>query len=198
MISKIVRRTHMYLALFLTPWMLMYALSTLAMNHRDFFSKRSGEGAISYEKESEQIYRGTWAPDTAPKMKAQQILKSLNMEGRHDVRESQNGKTLTINRHDPVLPRRISFSVADGRLTVERQVFRTVNFLERMHRRSGYDSGYAVDSSWAFAVDLVITAMIFWGLSGLWLWWELRVTRRLGLLCAGLGFGLFGFFLLTI
>ena len=29
--SKIIRRVHMYLALFLAPWMLMYALSTLAM-----------------------------------------------------------------------------------------------------------------------------------------------------------------------
>ena len=28
----------MYLALFLTPWMLMYALSTMAMQHRDLFA----------------------------------------------------------------------------------------------------------------------------------------------------------------
>ena len=34
MFSKILRRTHMYLALFLAPWVLMYALSTAAMNHR--------------------------------------------------------------------------------------------------------------------------------------------------------------------
>ena len=32
--SKIVRRTHMYLALFLAPWMMGYAVSTIAMNHR--------------------------------------------------------------------------------------------------------------------------------------------------------------------
>jgi hypothetical protein len=29
--SRIIRRVHMYLALFLAPWMLIYALSTLAM-----------------------------------------------------------------------------------------------------------------------------------------------------------------------
>jgi hypothetical protein len=39
MISKILRRTHMYLALFLTPWMLIYALSTMAMNHRELFKR---------------------------------------------------------------------------------------------------------------------------------------------------------------
>ena len=198
MLSKIVRRTHMYLALFLTPWMLMYALSTLVMNHRNFFREQNEEDAVRYEKESEQTYGGTFAPDAGLSMKALQILKSLNMEGSHDARESPDRKTLRINRHDPLSPRRISFSADDGKLVVERQVFRTPAFLERMHRRSGYDSGYAVDRTWAFSVDLVVITMIFWGLSGLWLWWELRVTRWLGLLCAGLGIGLFGFFLATI
>jgi hypothetical protein len=31
--SRIIRRVHMYLALFLAPWMLMYALSAIAMSH---------------------------------------------------------------------------------------------------------------------------------------------------------------------
>jgi hypothetical protein len=198
MFSKIVRRTHMYLALFLTHWMLTYALSTLTMNHRDFFSKRYGDDAVRYERESEQIYSGTVAPDAGSRMIARQILRSLNMEGSHDVRASPDGKTLTINRHDPISPRRISFSSVDGKLIVERQIFRPPAFLERMHRRSGYESGYAVDNTWAFSVDLVIMAMIFGGLSGLWMWWELRVTRSLGLLCVSLGFGLFAFFLFTI
>ena len=35
--SLIIRRIHLYLALFLTPWMLMYAISTVVMNHRGFF-----------------------------------------------------------------------------------------------------------------------------------------------------------------
>ena len=43
-ISKVVRRTHMYLALFLFPWVLMYALSTLVMNHRAVFVSAYGEG----------------------------------------------------------------------------------------------------------------------------------------------------------
>jgi len=32
MFAKQIRRIHMYLALFLAPWVLMYALSTMAMN----------------------------------------------------------------------------------------------------------------------------------------------------------------------
>ena len=36
--SKLIRRTHMYLALFLTPWVMVYAFSSIVFNHFKFFS----------------------------------------------------------------------------------------------------------------------------------------------------------------
>jgi hypothetical protein len=53
MVSLLLRRAHMYLALFLFPWMLMYALSTLAMNHRRAFAPPA-----VFEKERELVYDG--------------------------------------------------------------------------------------------------------------------------------------------
>jgi len=35
-ISRLIRRIHMFTGLFLAPWMLMYALSTMVMTHSDF------------------------------------------------------------------------------------------------------------------------------------------------------------------
>jgi hypothetical protein len=32
-VSVFLRRTHLYLGLFVTPWLMMYALSTLVFNH---------------------------------------------------------------------------------------------------------------------------------------------------------------------
>lgn len=52
--------------------------------------------------------------------------------------------------------------------------------LARLHMRQGFRSQYAVDDAWAVSVDLVIGDMLFWVGSGLWLWWELEITRRLG------------------
>ena len=37
--------------------------------------------------------------------------------------------------------------------------------------------------------------MIFWGLSGIWIWWELRAARIWGIVSGGLGLGLFAVFL---
>ena len=36
--SKLIRRTHMYLALFLTPWVMVFALSSIIFSHFKFFS----------------------------------------------------------------------------------------------------------------------------------------------------------------
>ena len=60
MFSKIVRRTHMYLALFLTPWIAGYALSTIAMNHRM-------PRPTVLTKERDEAYANTFEPGTPPR-----------------------------------------------------------------------------------------------------------------------------------
>src|SRR5437867_6651556 len=113
MISKIIRRTHMYLALFLTPWVLMYALSTMAMNHRSLLRKFYGTGPAPYEMEREQSYTRSFPFDAAPASVAEQILKDLRLEGTYNVRGSTTAGRLTILRQDPILPRRITYTPAE-------------------------------------------------------------------------------------
>lgn len=188
----------MYLALFLTPWVLIYALSTMAMNHREFFKRLYGEGPPLFEKEKELTYNGTFPAGATPQMMAEQILSDLRMDGAHGVRGSSDDGRITIFRQEPVSPRRITYTPADGRLVIEKAVFQTPAFLERMHRRRGFQQKYPLDDAWAFSVDLTIVAMVFWVVSGLWLWWEMRAARRWGALCAAAGIALFGMFLFTI
>ena len=193
MFSRVLRRTHMYLALFFFPWMLMYALSTLAMNHRTWFT---GPPA-AFEKEREAIYDGVFPEQAPPRVMAQQILASIDLDGAHTVTRRNDG-SLVVTRHDLVTPRRITYTPADRRLVIERMPVRANAFLERFHRRRGYATGYALDTAWAVSVDLVIIAMLFWVLSGLWMWWEMRVTRKAGLLALLGGAGLFAFYLVAI
>ena len=197
MFSKFLRRSHMYLALFLIPWILIYALSTMAMNHRQFFTKR-GDSPVRFEKESEQTYTGTFPLQAAARQMALQLLKGLNLEGTFIVQGKPEGERITILRHDPIFPRRITFTPKSGLLVVERQVFSAHTFLERMHRRRGYQHDRLLEDAWAISVDVVIAAIVFWALSGVWMWWELRATRMWGGACLMLGVGLFGLFLFSI
>jgi len=187
----------MYLALFLFPWMLMYGVSTLVMNHRAIFVEKYGTGPIPFEKEREQTYDGFVPENAELRAISQQILASLGLDGAHNVSRRKDG-AVVINRNDLVTPRRITFTPTDRKLVVETLQYRSNALLERFHRRRGYATGYRLDTIWAVTVDLVIVAMVFWVLSGLWMWWEMKVTRALGTLAFLGGAALFAFYLAAL
>jgi hypothetical protein len=197
MLSRLVRRTHMYLGLALFPWMLMYASSTLVMNHRALFVAQYGSGPVPFVPEREMTYDGVF-PEAAPlKTISAQILASVGLDGSHGVSRRPDG-TIVITRNDLVSPRRLTFDPGTRRLVIERMTFRSNAFLERFHRRRGFATGYGLDTVWAVAVDLAIAGMLFWALSGLWMWWEMKVTRALGAAALLGGAGLFAIFILSI
>jgi hypothetical protein len=184
----------MYLALLLTPWVLLYALSTLAMTHRsafhpDFYS-------TPWEKVGDQVLAAQFSADATPDFMGEEILQTLHLEGNFRATLSKDRKTLIVLRNDPVSPRRITYTPADGHILIEKQNFAVQPFLERMHRRRGFGS-FVADNAWAVSVDVVVVAMIFWVLSGLWMWWELKITRATGLAVALSGISLFVALILT-
>ena len=146
MFSKIVRRTHMYLALFLAPWILMYALSTMA-------------------------------PTTC----AAAATASQSLSGAA-----------------PLWMKRITYTPDNNNLRIERQESRMPTILEELHRRKGFEQNYLLADLWGITVDLVIAAMVFWVLSGLWMWWELKITRQWGGWFMLAGALLFALFIATI
>jgi hypothetical protein len=187
----------MYLALFLTPWLLMYALSTLAMNHREVFIEKYGAAAPPYEKEREQTFAASFPPGANPGQMARQILEALDLDGAHGVTRRADG-TLVITRTDLLAPRRLTFTPSTQTLVIEKIGPRTNALLERFHRRRGYSTGYGLDTAWAVSVDIVIAALVVWVLSGAWMWWEMKATRRAGAVAALVGTALFTFYLLQI
>lgn len=190
--SKLVRRTHMYLALFLAPWILGYAASTIAMNHQ-----WTG-GPPSFIQEREQTYATRFAQGTPPVEIGRQILSDLGLEGAFGVQGPAADGRLVINRQDLVKPWRIVFTPADQRLVIERAEFNSGGLLNRFHRRRGYQQPYAADRLMALSVDAIIVAMVFWALSGIWMWWEMRATRVWGAASVAVGLALFGFLVLAI
>ncbi|MCE9530091.1 MAG: hypothetical protein K8T89_02980 [Planctomycetes bacterium] len=56
----------------------------------------------------------------------------------------------------------------------------TRRFLTRLHLAHGYPSEVNSKWGWALIVDAMAFIMLFWGLSGILMWWQLKKTRRLG------------------
>lgn len=57
----------------------------------------------------------------------------------------------------------------------------TRRFLLRMHTAHGYPSETGARWYWALVVDVLAFIMLFWSVSGLVMWWQLKGTRTLGL-----------------
>lgn len=188
--SLLLRRIHLYLALFLAPWILMYTASTFAMNHRE-----EGGTPPKFVLERELTYSGEMPDGATPRQIALQVLGALEMDGAHTIARGATAEKVVIQRQLPVNPRRITFTASDKKITVERMEFRTGAFLERMHRRRGYQHDYWLEDLWAGSVDLTIAALVALALSGLWMWWEMKATRRWGALALGAGCALFALFL---
>jgi hypothetical protein len=53
-------------------------------------------------------------------------------------------------------------------------------FLTRLHLAHGYPSSVGARWFWAVIVDAMAFVMLFWGISGLFMWWQIKATRKLG------------------
>jgi len=58
----------------------------------------------------------------------------------------------------------------------------TRRFLLRLHTAHGFPGAPGPRWYWAIIVDAMAAVMVFWGLSGLLMWWQIKATRGVGLL----------------
>ncbi|MFC1614510.1 PepSY-associated TM helix domain-containing protein [Gemmatimonadota bacterium] len=190
----ILRRIHLFLTMFLTPWLLIYSVSTIMFNHHSHLPTLKHE----FITESETTYPGSFEEGTEPSEMALELLRHLDIEGAHQENLRKSDGKIVIFRLDPVSLLRITYGPDDGSLVVERRKFSIRAILLGLHLRSGYRHSYLVDDAWALSVDLVVVALIFWVISGLWIWWEYKGTRRLGIILTAGGLAMFIFFVFVI
>lgn len=197
--SRLIRRTHMYLALFLTPWMIIYALSGLVLNHGERVRGFYGGKFPEFEKVEEKPYTAAFSADADARMIGAQVLADLGLGGSFNIQggAATPGKIVII-RNAPFVAHRITYFRTENRLLLERQNLNAPMTVNRLHFRSGYTQPYLSSKIWAVIVDLAIVGMLFWVVSGIWMWWEIKPARGWGAACALAGFGAFGLLLATI
>ena len=54
------------------------------------------------------------------------------------------------------------------------------DYLLQLHEAHGYGIMRDARHFWAYSVDLMFLSMTFWGLSGVFMWWQLKRMRRAG------------------
>ena len=101
----------MYLGLFVAPWILLYALSTLAMTHLQAFRPNLQTG-LPWARESEQVLPLQFSAGASPEFMGGQILRVLRLEGNFRATLSEDSNTLTVFRDEALAPRRIAAASA--------------------------------------------------------------------------------------
>ena len=71
-------------------------------------------------------------------------------------------------------------SVAARSHDAPKNSLQTKSFLQRLHLSRGYTPNMNTRTWWAISVDAMFLSMVFWGVSGIVMWWQIKRTRTLG------------------
>ncbi len=187
----VVRRAHLYMGLFLLPWVVMFGVSSIPINHP------SPEPA-SWTRLAEHTFDAP-APAASDNLRplGREMMNAAGIGGGYYVYRV-NPRQVQVGHPDFLAPVRINYFVDQRRLVVERRPFALRPFLSGLHTRGGYDMGGFWDSVWAVVVDVVSVALILWIFSGLLMWWSLPVTRGWGWLALASGTTCFAVIIWTL
>ncbi len=83
-------------------------------------------------------------------------------------------------------------SLSERRVEDPRREFDFRSYLLRLHKSRGYPMEFSARTFWGVIVDITGCLMIFWAISGIIMWWQLRPTRNLGGLTMLIGLVLSG------
>src|SRR5678816_3686958 len=132
--DKINRRSHLYLGLFLMPWLLMYGVSSFIVIHHSWFeAKKETEWKPLFQKE----YSRPVSDQANLRAVAQEILKDLQMEGAFWA-DKPNANTIHIDRYSFWGSTRLTYSINEQQIKAEHQSMRPSQVITRMHFRGGY------------------------------------------------------------
>ncbi len=183
--NLVFRRTHLYLGMFLLPWMLMYGVSTVLFNHGPTFRQfRPTEPAWTQLWEKEYALELPAGNDRLRET-ARRVLDDHGLQGAFGAQ--RQGPRLVINVPNFRQPVRLTYDPAQKQLRAEERTFSWVEVLIRLHQRVGYGQGDFLYKVWGVLVDLFCVGTLAWIGTGLYLWWRLPVARTWGWIALGGG-----------
>lgn len=178
--DKLNRRTHLYVGILLTPWFLLYAASSILLNHGELFQGSQKDNVPEWTKRFEHEYHlPPITEDSSERELAEKVLRDHGLEGRYRASFDDEGN-LVVQRNKFLGTIRLTYYPEKGRIVAEDKRFRWEQSLTAAHFRAGFVYPYFVELLWSVFVDLVAVATLIWIGSGLYIWLHLRRLRFWG------------------
>lgn len=200
MVSRLIRRLHLYAGLLLLPWVVMFGVSSFVFNHPAWFAGTGpNASAVVWETLADRPYDIEVVPGVDLRVIAARMIGDLGLSsdagyGVYRNNPDRINVTLPNFRH----PVRITYFISEHRALVERRPFVSGQFLTGLHTRGGYHLGSGRQTAWAVTIDLVSGLLLFWIASGLYMWWGLPASRSWGWLALAAGLVAFAGVMFTL
>jgi hypothetical protein len=182
------RDLHLYLGLFSCPFILVFAISTVLLNHPRQPAADPAFGNTLLTNIPIAIPEGAGTIEQARK-----ILRQLNVTGEIDyVSYRVKEQRLLIPVSKPGENTRVEVDLRGQTATVERQEQGLSAALIYLHKMPGPHNAkirgnWIYIAWWRVLADATVYALLFLTASGLYLWWILKGERKFGWALLGAG-----------
>jgi len=186
------RNLHLYLGLFVSPFLLIYAISVFFLNH-DWLpwseanvEMTSHRISIPEEGDSREI--------------ARLVIQQLEITGEMGwVNHNQETGILSFPLNKPGINKLINVNLSSGTAELKREVTGIWDAMVFLHEMPGshlvrFRGNWIFVQLWGWLADLTAYLILFVTASGVYMWSVLKSERKTGFLF--LGTGLFSIFLI--
>ena len=188
------RRLHLYLALFLLPWFLMYGVSSLPFAHQYFDEQDKAKGLPTWTKRFERDYSIEIPSEGGLRAVGAKIMQDNGLDGAYGAYR-QGPNQVNVYVYTFWRSTEVKYLINEKKLMAEDRRFRWDHFLTGMHAKGGFEQEGALHTFWSVLVDVVCLGMLLWVITGVTMWWKLPSTRLWGWVAVVSGVGAFGVFL---
>ncbi len=185
---SLVRLLHLYFGLLISPFVLIFSISVLVLNHTEYFNK------LRPRRELEPIQKHLthFQLQTSDSLTAKSILQQLGIAGEIDW-ISKTDSTFSFPVNKPGLSKWVSVNTKTGSVLVTRRDEGTFKGMTYLHLMPGQHNARMRGNSlfmnvWRVATDVFVYFVLFVSATGVFLWYFLRPERKLGICSFGFGF----------
>jgi hypothetical protein len=190
---RVTRDLHLYLGLFISPFVLVFSISV-------FFLVHSWLPRIGSVTSTKRVVPALPLPDGLRTLSGRPLIEALKpvlaqagVRGevgfvRHMVKEEK----LVIPVIIPGRETTVSLSLGNGEATIETRETGLADALVTLHKSPGQHGpdirmNWFYMKAWRWMADATVYLILFISVSGIYLWYVLRSERAVGLalLCAG-------------
>lgn len=179
------RTAHLYVGLAVSPFVIVYAVSTVALNHPELLGRGASPATqIAHVRVPASDDNLTFARD---------VLRQVGVTGEVKfVRRDVKAGEVEIPVQHAGARSTVTVDLATGRTIIDREEPRLVESLVFFHKMPGphvvaLRGNSTAVALWRWIADTSVLAIIFLAASGLYLWTALRAERTIGLVSLAAG-----------